>query len=498
MVRAQYQPRLPEPQPDTPLFLQIARQISQDIQSRALRPGQALPGSRALAAALGVHRNTALAALDELAQQGWIQTEPRRGTFVSESFPETRTRRFARPESPRPSQAPPLSLPEGPPPEPFPPIPDGVLPLVGGTPDPRLIPVAELSRAYRRALGRAPRLLEYGSALGDVRLRAVLAEQLRTARGVHVEPDGLLVTRGSQMALFLLSRALVRPDSVVAVEGLGYRPCWEALKLCGARVAPLPVDAEGVSLDALETLLESERVSAIYVTPHHQYPTTVTLTAPRRLRLLALARRHGFVIIEDDYDHEHHYDGRSVLPLASVDPTVVAHVGTLSKILAPGLRIGYVAARPELIERVVRIRSYIDRAGDHVVERAVAELLEDDVIGRHVRRVRREYHARRDALTSELRRRLDGALSFREPSGGMALWAKVTARGVSSDAWAQRALEKGVLVHAARRFRFDGREGPFLRLGFAPVTPEEIRTAVERLAESLPATAPSSRSTAGR
>jgi GntR family transcriptional regulator/MocR family aminotransferase len=483
MARAAYQPHLPEIAADTPIFLQIARQISADIQARVLKPGAALPGSRALSAALGVHRNTAIAALEELSQQGWIQTEPRRGTFVSESFPEARTRRFARPE---PQPYAPLELPDSAPPEPFPPIPPGVLPLIGGTPDARLIPTAELSRAYRRALARAPRLLDYGSALGDPRLRAELAEPRRSASGVPTEPDGLLVTRGSQMALFLLARALVRPDTVVAVEGLGYRPCWEALKLCGAQIAPLTVDAEGVSIDALEALLARQRVAAIYVTPHHQYPTTVTLTAPRRLRLLALARRHGFVIIEDDYDHEHHYDGRSVLPLASVDASVVAHVGTLSKILAPGLRIGYVAARPEIIERVVRIRSYVDRAGDHVVERAVAELIEDDVIGRHVRRVRREYHARRDALVSELERQLAGALTFRAPSGGMALWARLTVRGVSTDDWALRTLEKKVLMHAGRRFRYDGRESPFVRLGFAPVTPEEIRLAVERLAAALP------------
>jgi len=496
MARPLYSPKPPQKSETSPLFLQIARQIALDIQGRVLRPGARLPGSRELSRALGVHRNTALAALSELTAQGWLHTLARRGTFVAESFPETRTRRFARPKQ---QERVALELPEAPPSQPFPVFDDDVLPLIGGTPDYRLVPTAELARAYRRALGRSPKLLAYGSELGEPHLRAVLSQHLRETRGVPVEGEGLMVTRGSQMALFLLGRVLARPERVIAVEGVGYRPCWEALRLSGARLVPLPVDSDGLSIAALSQLLLREQVAAVYTTPHHQYPTTVTLTAPRRLELLALARRHGFVVIEDDYDHEHHYAGRAVLPLASVDADVVAYVGTLAKILAPGLRLGYIAARPEIIERAARVRSYVDRAGDHVVERAVAELIEDDVLGRHVRRMRREYQARRDALMSELGRLLSGALSFREPSGGMALWAKVTARGVSSDAWAARALERKVLVHPGRRFRFDGRESPFLRLGFAPVTPEEITLAVERLARALPrASAPSARNTANR
>jgi GntR family transcriptional regulator/MocR family aminotransferase len=483
MASPHYAPKPPETAGDEPLFLQIARQIAADIQRRVLGPGARLPGSRELSRALGVHRNTALAALAELTAQGWVETRPRRGTFVSEQFPEVRKRRFAAPAA-RPRAG--LDLPAAVPTEPFPAFGSDVLPLVGGTPDYRLIPTAELSRAYRRALARSPRLLQYGSALGEERLRQVLSTYLRETRGVAVEDEGLMVTRGSQMALFLLGRALSRPDRVVAVEGFGYKPCWEAWQLSGARLVPLPVDAQGLSIAALSELLSREKVAAVYTTPHHQYPTTVTLTAPRRLQLLELARRHGFVVVEDDYDHEHHYDGRAVLPLASVDPDVVAYVGTLSKILAPGLRVGYLVARPEIIERAARVRTYVDRAGDHVIERAVAELIEDDVLGRHVRRVKREYQARRDTLVAELTRQLGGALSFRAPSGGLALWAKITAR-VSSDLWAERARERKVLVHPGRRFRFDGREAGFLRLGFAPVTPEEIRTAVERLARAIPA-----------
>ena len=485
MRRGSYQPRLPENAGEGPLFLQIARQIAHDIQTRVLRPGARLPGSRQLSRALGVHRNTALAALAELTSQGWLQTQARRGTFVSSEFPEIRTRRFAKLVQQAPAM---LDLPDAVPPDPYPSFEADMLLLIGGMPDVRLMPVAELSRAYRRALVRCPSLLSYGPELGDARLRAVLGTHLRETRGLPVDADGLMVTRGSQMALFLLGRVLARPDRVIAVEGLGYRPCWEALRLSGARLVALPVDAEGLSISALSKLLARERVAAVYTTPHHQYPTTVTLTAPRRLELLQLARRHGFVLIEDDYDHEHHYDGRAVLPLASVDPHVVVYVGTLSKVLAPGLRIGYIAAAPEVIERAARVRTYVDRAGDHVVERAVAELIEDDVLGRHVRRVRREYQARRDALAHELRCHLSGALSFREPSGGMALWAKVTARGVSCEDWVARARQRKVLVQGGRRFTFDGRDAPFLRLGFAPVTVEEIKLAVQRLAAALPKT----------
>lgn len=482
MARSAYVPGLELESGDTPLFLRIARRIAHDIERGVLVPGARLPSSRELGRALDVHRNTAVAALSELLAQGWIETQARRGAFVSRDFLKQAPRRFAQP-SKRAST--PLDLPPSPPRQPFPAYGPGILPLVGGTPDYRLISSVELARAYRRALRRAPEVLAYGSELGDARLRRALCHELRQTRSVPIDPEGLMVTRGSQMALFLLGRVLSGPDRVIAVEGLGYRPCWEAFRLSGAQLLPLPVDEEGVSIRALSELLERQRVAAVCVTPHHQYPTTVTLTAPRRLELLALARRHRFVVIEDDYDHEHHYDGRSVLPLASVDLDVVAYVGTLSKILAPGLRIGYLAARPEILERAATVRCYVDRAGDHAVERAVAELIEDDWLGRHVRRLRREYEARRDALVSELRRVLGDALSFRVPSGGMALWARA-APGVSSDAWATRALAQGVLVQPGRRFRFDGQATPFLRLGFAPLRPEEIRTAVERLARALP------------
>src|SRR5439155_5739164 len=195
----------------------------------------------------------------------------------------------------------------------------GVLPLYGGVPDRRLAPAVALARAYRRALtgkhGRA--LLDYGDARGHARLRAALGAMLAATRGVQAGDGALAVTRGSQQALDLVARALIAPGDVVAVEAIGYRPAWDALRAAGARLQPIPVDEDGLRTDALAALADREPLRAVYVTPHHQYPTTATLTAGRRLELLALARARRFAVLEDDYDHEFHFAGRPILPLAS-------------------------------------------------------------------------------------------------------------------------------------------------------------------------------------
>src|SRR5262249_29017163 len=184
-------------------------------------------------------------------------------------------------------------------------------------------------------------------------LRSALASMLANTRALSVGADDVLVTRGSSMALTLVARALLRPGDTGAVEEFGYRPAWEGFRATGATVVPVPIDPDGIDVDALKRLAKRRAVRAIYVTPHHQYPTTVTLKAARRLALLALARAERFAIIEDDYDHEFHYDGRPVLPLASTDHAgLVVYIGTLSKILAPGLRLGYIVAPPAVLRRL--------------------------------------------------------------------------------------------------------------------------------------------------
>jgi GntR family transcriptional regulator/MocR family aminotransferase len=246
------------------------------------------------------------------------------------------------------------------------------------------------------------------------------------------------------------------------------------------------VDGGGMTVDALPELHSRTPLRAVYFTPHHQFPTTVVMPAARRLELLRFATRRGIALIEDDYDHEFHYAGRPLLPVASGDHAgVVVYLGTLSKLLAQGLRIGFAVAPPQLIRRMTQLRVTADLQGDRVLEAALADLFERDEIGRHARRLRRIYRARRDALASALTRHLDGVLRVELPAGGMALWASVLP-DLDLAAWSARAEAAGVIFRGGRMYDFHKAAIPFARLGFTAHTEAELEEAVRIMAQVLP------------
>ncbi|HMF95783.1 MAG TPA: PLP-dependent aminotransferase family protein [Vicinamibacterales bacterium] len=468
-----------------PPSLQIARAVSADIQRGRLRAGERLPGSRRLAENLHVHRNTVLAALAELIAEGWVETAPGRGTFVARAIPDDRGRPFSRRLGTRttmPSRVP-FALPEAPAAYRSPGLPRGTLNLSSGAPDVRLVPVRAIGRAIRRVLAlRGADLLAYGDPEGHPALRSALASMLSSTRGLAVTAGDVLVTRGSQMALSLVARALVRPGDVVAVERFGYRPAWEAFRAAGATVLPVAIDRHGIDVDALKTLASRTVLRAVYVTPHHQYPTTVGLKAARRLALLSFARSTQCAIVEDDYDHEFHYDGRPVLPLASADTAgLVIYIGTLSKVLAPGLRIGYIVAPPAVLGNAAAFRSLLDIQGDLATEAAVATLIDDGELQRHVARVRREYANRREVLATSLHRTFGDGVEFTLAPGGMALWVRLR-MPVDVEAWARRSVQHGVAWYTGRRYAFDGQTTPFARFSFAWLNERELPEAVRRMA----------------
>jgi GntR family transcriptional regulator/MocR family aminotransferase len=462
---------------------QLVRAIVGEIQRGRFAPGAPLPGTRSLAKTLGIHRNTVVAAFDELRAQGWIETRRASHTRVTARLPATaieaalgRSKSAGFPlrafgGSSRAFEA----------------TPRQVLDFTGGLPDARLFPFEVLARAYRRALRRSGgRLLDFGSPAGDPVLRQRLASLLSSTRGLGVGPDDLLITRGSQLALHLLSLALIRPGDTVAVESPGYPSARDAFRLSGARLLPVPVDDEGLDVGALARALRLRPIRALYVTPAHHDPTTVTLSARRRLLLLELARQHRFAIVEADYDHEFQFEGNPVLPLAAADRHgVVIYVGTLSKALAPGLRVGFVVPPPPLLSTLLEVRGQVDRQGDLVLERAVAELIEDGEVLRHSLRARRVFLARRDLLAGLLRKHLPGVLSFNRPRGGLALWARV-APDVEVERWAELCLAAGVRFFTGRQYSPAGRVLPFVRLGFGFLDEAELEVAVKRIALAVP------------
>jgi GntR family transcriptional regulator/MocR family aminotransferase len=452
-----------------------------------------LPGTRPLAEQLGVGRNTVVAAYAELAAEGWIVTHPAGGSFVSSEVPERRARRFGKREQDRASASQPGFEFEAQTLTPRHDAPPGTFELFGGTPDLRLFPTGLLARAYRRALhGTGRTNLDYTGPFGHARLRAALASLVSDTRALPVSPEQMLVTHGSQMAIDLVARTLIRPGDRVAVEEIGYQSAWAALRQAGAELVFVPVDKQGLDVAALEAELARGALRALYVTPHHQYPTTAALSVGRRLRLLELAAKHRLAVIEDDYDHEFQYDGRPLASLAGADRAgVVVYIGTLAKVLAPGLRLGFIAAPLRLIETLGAVRYHVDRHGDTVTECAVAELIEEGELARHARRMRRAYHARRDALVASLHKHLGSALSFDIPAGGMTLWAEAVP-SIDTRGWLARSARQKVTFtlgssYIARELSAQKarRYAQCLRLGFAQYTERELETAVQRLAFAL-------------
>jgi GntR family transcriptional regulator/MocR family aminotransferase len=466
---------------DVPLYQQVERELQRAITDGRLAPGDPLPSTRELAATAGVTRNTVVAAYRELAAQGWLSTRPGAVTRVAGALP---------PAAPRPRKAPAacgFAVTPLPPLRPELPPPRQALRLGAGEPDLRLVPSALVSRALGRALRRRRgALLGYGDPRGVPEYLRAVRGWLGAARGLATDDGRLLSTRGAQHALDLVSRALLRPGDRVLVEALGYAPAWRAFTLAGATLVVAPVDAGGLRVDAVERALCEGPLRAIYVTSHHQYPTTVPLAPDRRRALLELAARHGTAVLEDDYDHEFHYEGRPRLPLAATDPHgVVVYLGTFSKVLAPGLRLGFVHGPPALIDALTELRRASDRQGDAVTESAVAELVEDGALPRHVRRMRAVYQGRRDALAEALRRELGGALTFEVPTGGIGLWAHVDP-AIDDERWVERALARGVALRPGRAFSATDERVPGLRLVFSGLDAAELGEAVRRLAAARP------------
>ena len=285
---------------------------------------------------------------------------------------------------------------------------------------------------------------------------------LSRTRGLAAAPENVMITRSIEQGIDLVARTLIAPGDVVVVETFGYPPAWSTLQRAGARLIPLPLDNEGLDIDALESLLQQQRIRAVFVTPHHQFPTTAVMSSQRRQRLAKLSLRHQFAIIEDDYDHEFHYQGNPILPIAAgPNRANVVYVGSLANLLAPGISAGFVVAPSQVFDLLSTLRAATDSRSDAAVECAVAELFEDGELIRHALRMRRTYSDRRDALAAALTKQLGSVLKFRVPDGGMAIWVQVDPE-INVAAWSHNGLHDGVGFSSVQPYDFFHRDQPYL------------------------------------
>jgi len=469
------------------VYLQIAQQIMDEIQKGRLTPSTAMPGTRELAEQLKVNRKTIVLAYDELIAQGWLSTQSRRGTFVSADLPRftVATANKKTISSKANAYLPPsnatLTITD------YHPAAQQIIDFNDGIPDTRLIPFEILSRAFRHALLSPAKnnRLGYGDPKGVLALRQAIVTMLNLERGLSIDIEQICIARGSQMGIFLAARALIKPNDYVVVENQSYPPAREAFRTCGAKILTVGLDKHGIDVKALEKLCKKQAIRAIYVTPHHQFPTTVMMTAERRLKLLMLAEQYNFFIVEDDYDHEFHFSHHPVLPLASTNhQNRVIYVGSLSKVLAPGLRIGYLVASKEFIQQCANEVMIIDRQGNSITELAVAELMTSGEIKRHIRRTFKIYNERRNLLIELIHTHLSEFVHFDAPSGGLAIWLCLNEH-IDINKLITATLLEQVRILPGSTFSESADNIPAIRLGFGSLNIHELETGILRLKKAF-------------
>jgi len=473
---------------DTPIYLQVCDQLIQLIQEGRLGTGTKLLGSRKIATQLGLHRNTVVKAMEELEAQGWINIVAQQGAYVVEDLPVPH-RKIWRNLPAKDTQAgikrkakqtnsfqyydfpkliPPYHVSQK-------------LAFDDGAPDPRLAPIRELGTAYASNMKRMTKRggLHYNDGLGHPKLREALTEDLRQTRGIQSNINQIIITRGTVMAIRLASEIILRKGDGVIVGESNYQTANLVFTHLDADLHTIPVDEKGIVVNAIPSLCKKYQIRLVYVTSHHHHPTTVTLSAERRMQLLQLAEQYNFVVLEDDYDFEFHYANRPILPLASLlQSNRVFYCGSFTKAIAPAFRVGYLVAPSEAIELLPKIRRLFDRQGAPILEAAIADLLIDGTIRRYLKKALKAYRERRDYFCTELENHFSDVIHFDPPSGGMAIWAKYK-RKISLSKLSLNLKEKDVFLSNGKSYNPKGKNLNATRMGFARMNQSEMEEALE-------------------
>lgn len=454
---------------------EIYRQLRKAIIDGVLGPGDQLPSSRELAQRLDVSRTTVTVAYERLAAEGYVSSRVGAGTVVSFARPPAAgTRRNRKPAGvlrPR-SVWDSVRVPG-----PFDRRPR--FPFLTGMPDSSLFPHQSWRRLVSREL-RSPGASggDYGDAAGHTGLREAIARHIAVSRGLEASPDDITITNGTQQALDIMARVLLAPGDRVAVEDPGYHPPARLFRTLGAQVTGVPVDAEGLVVDALP-----RNTRFVYVTPSHQYPLGVTMSMRRRQALLEWAGLVNAAIIEDDYDSEFRFGGRPIEPLWTLDNSGrVVYIGSFSKTMLPTLRLGFIVTPPSLSAAAHKAKHVTDWHTSMLLQAALARFIDDGFFARHVRKAGGVYRQRHEMILEILRCSFADVLEVIPSAAGLHITA--TARAHSAEELsgvARRASDRDVVLHRLSRFGVDRPAQPGFVLGYGAIETGNIEEGLQRL-----------------
>ncbi|MBX3082095.1 MAG: PLP-dependent aminotransferase family protein [Anaerolineae bacterium] len=473
----------------TPLYLQLYEGVRRAIINRQLTPGSSLPSTRDIAALLDISRNTVVNAFQQLIAEGYLETREKSSTFVNRDLPETllsapKISGIAHPSPEKPA----LSK-------------HGQMMatakahqarkgnkhniFTNGVPALDLFPFDIWTRLIARHYRYAPLSLfdETVSPQGYLPLREALANHLRTARAVKCDAEQIIITSGSQQAFFLAAAMLLDPGDKVWMEDPGCMGPRAAFISHRADLVTIPVDEEGLNIEVGIELAPNARVA--YVNPSRQYPLGVTLSLARRLKLLEWAARANAWIIEDDYDSEFRYSGRPLASLQGLDTTGrVIYIGTMSKIMFPALRIGYIIVPRELVAAFTAARGAMDKYPPMINQLALHEFMTEGHFNRHLRRMRAVYDERRGLCEDALNAELGGLIQLGTSDAGMHICGYLPPH-MDDFAVAEAAEQHGIEVLPLSEFYLGPTQQHGLILGYTGISPDYIRVGVQTLAKVL-------------
>ena len=467
------------------IYMQISNQLINAIQRGVLPFGIKLPGTRALSIILNVHRNTIVAAYDELFAQGWVESLPNKGTFVIgknqekpfqiKDFEKNNLEHYPKLTGFSFKTSNILDNPFE--------YSDCEYIFNDGVPDIRLTQIDHHSRIYSSILKRKAHKIGQYNQDGSEFFKKNLSQFLNLSRGLPISKNNLLITRSTEMSIYIVSEILLSAGDVVLVGELSYFSVNMIFQKAGVKIQSISIDDEGINVEEVREACKKQKIRMLYLTPHHHYPTTVTLSAKRRLELLNLANEFGFIILEDDYDYDFHYDKSPILPLASADTNgMVIYIGSFGKSLVPGFRTGFIVAPENLMIEMRKYLGIIDRQGDVLMEHVLGEMIAEGEINRYLKKSLKTYQERRDYFVSLLEQNLGEYIDFQKPSGGLAVWMKWKIP-VNLMQLSRNCAQNNLFI--PKTLLYQNKDLTAMRLGFGNLNLTEMDKSIEILSENI-------------